>query len=94
MFNVASSNDLRESVRQLLEAFGVNDSKFVFTFTEVNTSTGSIKLDSYTLTSDACATCAAMILGSACMSIEDGVRNGTLTEHAMPALYGNSETIN
>lgn len=48
----------------------------------------------HSLTNNNCGTCAGMIVERLCTYIMEQIIDGKLHVHAMPAMYGNTETIN
>lgn len=91
MFKADDVDNFRESLYKLLREYDANQTmKFMLILSE-NESNREV---THIVYNDNCGTCAAIMVDLACNAVIDGVKNGTLSVHAMPEMYGNSTAIN
>ena len=93
MIGDARVDEFRADLATLLQKYGwTEQTNFVMIVSDLNAD--SHKIDTDIIMRDNCGTCVAMMVNTACLAIEEGLKNGELTVHPLPAMYGNTGTLN
>lgn len=94
MFNNSDTDALRTDLYAVLKKYGADmengNAKCMLIIAEMSSSGANTNV----IVSDACGTCAGIMIDQACTAVMDGIVRGDFYVHDLPAMYKNQETVN